>query len=301
MTRTPRLALVLALAVTACGADATPGADTGVDTVAEVADTTADVGDATAEIDAVDATQAADSGDGEVAITGCGGAPLCDDFESVGAPDAARWSIVSPNCSGTGQLALDGDVAHSGHHAVRVTGGGGYCNHVFLRTPLDGLVAVRAPVHARFWLRLGDALGDGHTTFIAMHDAVADKDVRIGGQSRILMWNRESDDATLPVLSPTGIAHSKVLPVDTWVCVELVVDGQAGTLATWVDGEAVDGLAVDGSATPELDEQWLRQAWHPELRSFGLGWESYAGQALTLWFDDVAIGPDPIGCGEPAP
>jgi hypothetical protein len=147
-------------------------------------------------------------------------------------------------------------------------------------------------------VRLSDALGDGHVTFLSMTDAAAGgKHLRMGGQSKILMWNRESDDATLPALSPAGIALSEPLPIGRWLCVELMIDQHAGAMQTWVDGAELAGLHLDSVPTPDVDEQWLRQPnWRPTLTSFALGWESYAGQAMTLWFDDVALDASRIGC-----
>jgi hypothetical protein len=111
------------------------------------------------------------------------------------------------------------------------------------------------------------------------------------------MWNRESDDATMPALSPAGIALSEPLPTNRWLCVELTVDRAAGTMQTWVDGVALAGLQLDATPTPDVDEQWLRKAdWRPALTDFALGWESYGGQALTLWFDDVALDAVRVGC-----
>src|SRR5262249_14543206 len=138
----------------------------------------------------------------------------------------------------------------------------------------------------------------GHVTFLAMKDANdGGKYLRMGGQAKILMWNRESDDATAPALSPTGIAMSRVLPTGQWLCIELMVDGAQGRMQTWVDGAEVAGVHVDQTSTPDVDEQWLRKTnWRPQLTDFGLGWESYAGQSLTLWFDDVALDAMRIGC-----
>jgi hypothetical protein len=39
--------------------------------------------------------------------------------------------------------------------------------------------------------------------------------------------------------------------------------------------------------------------WRPQLTGFGLGWETYfnkASDAMTVWFDDVALAPQRIGC-----
>ncbi len=164
---------------------------------------------------------------------GCEGAVVCDDFEGAvagGAPDPARWTVSSPNCSGAGSLAVDDAEAHSGSRSVRIDGAGGYCDHIFIAS--DAVAGIDGVVHGRFWVRLDSALGDSHVTFFAMRDATAAKDVRMGGQSRIVMWTRETDDATLPELSPTGIAQSVALTAGAWACVELAVDGAAGTIET---------------------------------------------------------------------
>src|SRR4029078_10532995 len=109
------------------------------------------------------------------------------------------------------------------------------------------------------------------------------KYVRMGGQSKILMWNRESDDATAPALSPAGIALSRPLPTSQWLCVELMVDGAQGRMQTWVDGAEVAGVHVDQTSTSDVDEQWLRKAnWRPQLTDFGRGWGSSARQVLAL-------------------
>jgi hypothetical protein len=195
-------------------------------------------------------------------------------------------------------LTIDGAVAHSGKNSVRVDGKGGYCNHVFFGNGA-AIGAIGKVVYGRFFVRLSDALGQGHTTFLAMKDAAdGGKDLRMGGQNGILMYNRESDDATLPALSPAGVAQSKPLPTAAWSCVEFRIDGDKGTIDTWVDGAEVPGLVEDAAPTPDVDQPWINQkpGWKPDLKDFRLGWESYAGQDMTLWFDDVALGKDRIGC-----
>ncbi|HEY2735715.1 MAG TPA: hypothetical protein VGI70_17075, partial [Polyangiales bacterium] len=172
-----------------------------------------------------------------------------------------------------------------------------YCNHAFfspkmLPSPLSD------PLYARFFVKMQGALGAGHVTFVALHDAHEDHDLRLGGQSMIMMWNRESDDATLPELSPTGLAMSVAPSAGAWHCVEFMIGGKTPSLQTWLDGKAVVGLTVDGQPTQDVDQQWLRDStWQPQVTDIRFGWESYADQANTLWFDDVAVGKARIGCG----
>ncbi|MGW5720286.1 cellulose-binding domain-containing protein [Amycolatopsis sp. NPDC003865] len=225
---------------------------------------------------------------------GCADAAICDDFEQqTGSAPAGRWSVGAANCQGTGTVAVDTAVAHSGTRSVKVAGGGGYCNHAFFGTSVSG----SGVLYGRFWVRHTTALPSGHVTFMALRDtADGGRDLRAGGQNQALQWNRESDDATLPAQSPAGVAQSVPLPTGTWSCFEFAIDGAAGQLRTWLGSAAVPGLVVDGVPTPDIDQQWLARAWHPAVTDLRLGWESYGGDADTLWFDDVAVGSSRIGC-----
>ena len=297
------LAVVVAgLGCAATGAAPSPASQGPSDGEAPEAAVGTDAGPAAPDVAEVASARDAATGS-DAGTRTCGALALCDDFEGRpvgGSPDPARWMVGAPDLTGTGALAIDDAQHHSGARSVKVTGQGGYSNHIFFsnRTVIGTLGPV---VWARFYVRLSDALGDGHVTFLAMADAGAGgKHVRMGGQSKILMWNRESDDATLPALSPAGIAASEPLPTGQWLCVELMIDqgsgGMPASMRTWVDGAEIAGLHLDATPTPDIDEQWLRQAWHPMLTDFALGWESYAGQAMTLWLDDVALDAHRVGC-----
>ncbi|HSZ81283.1 MAG TPA: hydrolase [Polyangia bacterium] len=290
---------VAALAAAACAPNGAP-----TDAAREASN---DAGVASARADARDASTPTPRPDAaprtDVApetSRACAALALCDDFEHAavgGPPDPTKWTVGAPDVTGTGALAVDDAQHHSGARSVKVTGQGGYSNHIFF-TNADVIATLGPVVWGRFYVRLSDALGDGHVTFLAMKDTSdGGKHLRLGGQSQILMWNRESDDATLPDLSPAGIALSEPLPTGRWLCVELTVDEGAGTMQTWVDGAEIAGLHLDATPTPDVDDQWLRRAdWRPALADFALGWESYAGQAMTLWFDDVALDAARIGC-----
>jgi hypothetical protein len=225
----------------------------------------------------------------------CNGAAVCNDFESaaVGSIPGAPWTVARPSCNGTGTLAVDDSQAHSGTRSLVIRGGATYCDHVFLASAAPA--ALTGALYARFFVRFDDAFSDSHTTFLAFADATDGKDLRMGGQKGIFMWNRELGDATLPVLSPTGIALSVAPTADAWHCVQIAIDPAAGSLRTSIDGVAHAGLVID--TTPDVDQQWLNgAAWHPSLQDIRFGWEAYGGPAMTLWFDDIAFGAQPIGC-----
>lgn len=235
--------------------------------------------------------------------SGCtaAGTVFCDGFEDqAGTVPAGRWGVYSLDCAGSGTAAVDSTTAHSGVKSVKVDGVDGYCNHVFIRDAAD--MGLAGPVwDVRFWVMHTTPLPTGHVTFLAMNDANAgNTDLRFGGQNGALMWNRQSDDQTLPDQSPTGVAQSTALPTGTWNCVELQVNGSSGAITTWINGTQIAGLSENGTPVSNVSDQWLAgngATWRPSLTDLKLGWESYGGGGNdTLWFDDVALGTSRIGC-----
>lgn len=130
-----------------------------------------------------------------------------------------------------------------------------------------------------------------------MDDAAqaTNKHLRIGGQSKILMYNRETDDATLPDLSPQGIATSTALPTNTWTCFEYHL-GTDGSIQTWLNNVTVAGLTVGAGASNPNAAQWTRSTIKPKITSVNFGWESYGGDTNTFWYDDIVIDSKRIGC-----
>ena len=153
----------------------------------------------------------------------------------------------------------------------------------------------------------------GHVTFATMTDKNAmpgnGDQLRLGLNSEVFVWNRESDDAYLPELDMGGIdVQTSVTPMaQSWTCVEVHLDEIAGGIQAWVNGNSVDaglivGLSEDGAVVPNVSTVWVGTTdagFHPFITDFGLGWETYnkdPADAMDLWFDDVAIASHPIGC-----
>jgi len=180
---------------------------------------------------------------------------------------------------------------------LRINGTAGYCNHIFV-APTASLAGVGSVWYLRFYVRHTTALPTQHVTFLAMRDANdGGNDLRMGGQNGALQYNRQSDDATLPEQSPTGVSLSAPLPLNTWSCVEVLVNGGNGTIDTWLNGTEIAGLHEDGVPTADIDRQWLgRTNWRPSLTDLRLGWEAYGDGADTLWYDDVVLGSTRTGC-----
>lgn len=226
---------------------------------------------------------------------------LSDDFEGqTGSAPSGAWTVKAKSCTGAGVATVDRTTGHSGTTSMKVVGGPNYCDHTFIAstTPLTSLAG--GPVHVRFFVKHTNALAVGHVAFAAFEDSAdGGKDLRVGGQSGALQLNRESDDATLPAQSPAGVAKSVPLPTGSWQCLEIAVEGAAGTASAWLNGTEVAGLLADGTKTPDIDDQWYGKPWHPRLEDLRLGWESYHGVTDTLWFDDVVVSSGRIGCERP--
>jgi hypothetical protein len=228
---------------------------------------------------------------------GCGSAVVCSGFEDqAGTVPTGDWQVVTPDCQGSGTASIDSTVAYSGSRSLRIDGHAGYCNHVFVGTTKD-VSSIGPVLYARVRVRHTTALPTSHVTSITMADARdGGRDLRIGGQNNALQWNRQSDDATLPAQSPAGVAQSTPLPTGRWVCLRFQIDTTKQAMSTYLDDTEVSGLHVDGTPTQDIDGQWLSRTVAPRPTTFRLGWESYGSGDDTLWFDDVAVGAQPIGC-----
>ena len=119
--------------------------------------------------------------------------------------------------------------------------------------------------------------------------------LRFGGMSEIMMWNRQDNDATLPDLSPQGIATSANLPAGSWQCLEYHL-GTDGTIETWINGAAVPGLNVGPGISKANANGWTRSKFVPKISGVYFGWESYGSATNTFWYDDVAIAGSRVGC-----
>jgi len=112
---------------------------------------------------------------------------------------------------------------------------------------------------------------------------------------KILMYNRESDDATLPDLSPTGIAASTALPTGAWECFEYHL-GPDGTIETWLNSNAIAGLTEKAGVANAVAAQWQKSSIKPKVTGVYFGWESYGGDTNTFWYDDISISSTRVGC-----
>jgi hypothetical protein len=137
-------------------------------------------------------------------------------------------------------------------------------------------------------MRLGAAMTGGHNTFIVGDLAASPgggNALRIGEQNAMLMYT-VMGDAHSALSNQNFYNDGKpgvVFPPGGWSCLEVLVDHGGPEIDVWVDGTEVPDLHHKDFAVDSYD-------------SLRFGFESYAGPASDIWYDDVAIGTARIGC-----
>lgn len=212
---------------------------------------------------------------------GCPGQFLCDGFESVSAgsaPDPEIWAVMqeySIRAQPTNALVSNAN-AHSGTQAVRVTASG-----------RDGIIASlpQSSYYMRAWLQL---------------DAVPQGPVLVGlgsdpnNEVRLRLWspgwatiNMIPGDAIRPAGATAGNCPNCVtLAANRWFCAEFFIDNAARSATLWIDG-------VEAAAVVNGDGGWATQPASPQMF---IGSMALQGGQTGVWIDDVAAGPERIGC-----
>jgi hypothetical protein len=199
------------------------------------------------------------------------GAIFCDDFETG---DTSKWNSV--NVAGGGSLNVDNVHPWAGSYSLDVTGTAGSNGHAELGknlTPLGlSTLSLRAYVSSA-------SVPASYTLFLALFNGT--KGWAVGGDGSG-NWVVTQDSGTLADLT-TNVP----VPVNQWVCVELITNPPsamflAGRVRLFTDGNLIlDATPGDFTAPTELDVGLVR---------------SPAGQTPHVYVDDVALANAPIGC-----
>jgi hypothetical protein len=276
---------------TGTGAGGTAGGSGGVQTSGTGGTTTTGAGGATGSGGTAGGTGAGgSSGAGGTTGSGAGGASaggcpagttFCADFESGTLPAGAMFFPEYQRANVATFMTIDGAVAHGGTHALKVNGTD--------FSQMLGVPTAGPTFWVRAYLRADLDIQEGHNTyFLATTDATGDPNmneaVRVGEHECQLELNRRSDDKEL--LSNGGTYQCMggvVLKKETWYCLEAFYDGPNKEVRVFVDKTEVPQLHVTD--------------WGPyTYKMFKFGFEKYHGPNRTLWFDDVAVGPQRIPC-----
>lgn len=266
--------------------DAMASSDAGGDVDAGVA--SRDAGGA--DIDAGLGTDVdAGSGIGTTMGAGCEGRDLlfCDDFES-GALDASRWSAIDAREGSSGRVSET--HAFEGTHALELDLG-----------TADGARALLSPqglfpmatnrVYGRFYLYTSPAVDMVHSFLLNATGTLDGGRAYYGLHSNQGRLNSRYVAPAITVhggLKAIGTHH---LPEDTWVCVELLFDGEANEIQFWFDGVEDPDMRV----TSDADPPWIA----PPFTRIEMGFHTFqaAGAPFSVFYDAVAFDDERIGCG----
>lgn len=268
-------------------------AGTGGSTSAGAAGTTAGAGGLAGGAGAAGAGGAAAGSGGEaggVAGGGAGGtggggnALVTDDFEGA-TLDTSKWEM-----SGTGQgtISISTEQKHGGSQAVKVVGTSGpkyFVNRSVFPLP-NGVV------YFKFWMYFTNADWANHVAFVESSPGMESQEVRFGGQANAYHANLAADGDGL---SPNPFAQPSctlcLAPVaNMWKCVRGKLDFTNSDAELYV-GET---LAVD--AKDKADWHSGNGMLPQNPTQIGFGWAIYGGTTNTVYYDDIAIGYDPIPC-----
>ena len=223
-----------------------------------------------------------------------GGAPCrarpgllaCDDFEAarVGMVPSGPWTAV---VNGDGSVAIDDAVpAHSGSKAVHVRGAG--YQTLLVYHDASRLPQASGRFYVRAFVRLAEPMTSGHNTFFLADTFAAPNAgnaLRLGEQNGMLMMTVGGD--AHGYLSNQNYYNDHlpgvVFEAGKYECLELLLDSQQAEIQVWVGGVDVPDLHVVGLA-------------HENYDALRFGFEKYAGPEADIWWDDIAIGTERIGC-----
>lgn len=233
-------------------------------------------------------------------VDSCATRVLCEDFEghTVGMAPGAPWTVsLSPN---TSRVVIDSARAYRGANSVRTSAAGGFFTKAFLQLSGPTISNFAGNVmygRAMVW-RASNAKG-AHTTMIQASGPLASPHSGSGyykfghGSTDKFMVNYAGPSSTC---NDCSVISATSHPADTWICLEWMFDGTNSVQRYWLDGQELTDThtTLNGSPSNPTQNPWPA----PRFETLDLGWETYILDvgAADLWYDDVAIDDERIGC-----
>jgi hypothetical protein len=209
---------------------------------------------------------------------------VSDDFEGA-MIDSTKWELGG---TGQGSIALSTEQKHGGSQSVKVVVTSGP-KYLINRTAFPLPAGV---IHFRVWMHFANADWANHIAFIQASPGMESQEVRFGGQANAYHANLAADGDGL---SPNPFAQPScelcLEPVAaTWVCLRGKLDFPNSDAELYVN----DTLAVD--AKDQSDWHSGTGVLPQNPNQIGFGWALYGGPMNTVYYDDLAIGYEPIPC-----
>ncbi len=211
---------------------------------------------------------------------------FCDDFEdsAEGSALAAPWSAAQ---IGEGTVAVENNAfAHSGSKSVHIHG----TEFQTLLVYHDAAVLPQTSgrFYVRAFVRLAEAMVGGHNTFVIADQFASPgtgNALRVGEMNSMLMMTVNGD--THGWLSNQNFYNDGkpgvAFKAADYSCLELLLDSPHTEIEVWVDGVDVPDLHIKDITLENYD-------------ALRFGFEKYAGPVSDIWYDDIAIGSERVGC-----
>jgi len=245
-----------------------------------------------------------------------------DDFEgaSAGMPaDAALWEAY-PQGQEASAPVVDAAKAKSGSNSVRVTSTSSGLGSFLVPVP-DSTLGGQAVAGNAFYVRVhmnwqkATTEISGHSAFIvgAVSRDNSGTEARLGISSK---GPNNVPRVDLNLQSPSDGAGGEVtrysngftdggnpadfpdvglqFAADTWYCVEAYFDGSSGAseFRLWVDGTEIPEMHVTDFSANESG----RNSWGPDYQYIKIGAQDYDANLGQIWYDDIVVATEPIGC-----
>jgi hypothetical protein len=254
------------------------------------------------------ATGGAMSSGGAAGATG-GTVLLADNFDASSTLDA-KW-FAYPDYDMTQQPKIDTTRVHSPPNALKVTSSS---SGSFVMNQMGaGFPAPSNRFYARVWVNFENTTStiSGHAAYLV---GGVTKD-NSGTELRLGMSSPGSGDMMdLNLQNPSDGGGGEVTrfsngfttggnpgdftgagfqyDANRWYCVEALFDGGGSEFRVWVDGTEITEMHVhdfSANSTP-------RTMWGPTFNFIKIGGQNFSGTIGQVWYDDVIIGTEQVGC-----
>lgn len=223
-----------------------------------------------------------------------------EDFEGASEDSVpAGWNsfvsyVVDMNNTKPEPFALaDSTKAHGGSMALHVSATSA---PAMLTRPLPNGTN-KIYVRAFVWLtnRLGQNPANNHETLIGVRGTPggANDEVRFGEIKGVIGTNEVPSDDISPTQDQWGMGP--IIAAGEWNCIEVAfrADLENHEVRAWNNGTEVHAV---GSP-----EQWNNGGLGSDFLTgkfseFIIGWHSFSNYANEIWFDDIIVATEPIGC-----
>lgn len=217
-----------------------------------------------------------------------------DDAVPAGWDSFVAYVVNMNNTKASAAYALvDSTKPRGGTKSLHVVGGQ---QPAMLTRPLPASTN-KVYLRAYVWLtaKLGQNPGNNHETLLGVRGTPggANDEVRFGEIKGVIGTNEVPSDDISPKMDQWGLGP--VIPAGEWNCIEVAFLGDSANhkVQAWSNGTEVH--VVDEPSdwnNGALGATFLTNKFAEVI----IGWHSFSNYANEIWFDDIIVATEPIGC-----